>query len=349
MNKMAMSRLCETAQVTFPHIHARIDFLYSQCLAFGGDREVRLHRCFEDREPYFATDAQMILVNWPVKSQRGTVPLLHMATVHKSSQFVVEATVDYDPDVDPDDLEAEMEAVGDFAKPRSMREHARLWPAREYQASVIGSLPHIFAVPCKAGEMQQHGEARRALDQRADRRAAKTENEVSLPMSRHRTIGRFGGALTDHDLRRDKTLAAPADARPWHPQHASCSQAGRQLAAQHSAALNEQSLIDGFVADAYRHVVREVDLQASGNLLRAPGPSPSPVLSRTMPAVLPRNGGTRDESAARGHDDAGKSLLHISAQRRVEFKLGRFGPTSRAIRMPLGSRRPKRNMSPALA
>lgn len=144
MNKMAMSRLCETAQVTFPHIHARIDFLYSQCLAFGGDREVRLHQCFEDREPYFATDAQMILVNWPVKSQRGTVPLLHMATVHKSSQFVVAATVDYDPDVDPDDLEAEMEAVGDFAKPRSMREHARLWPAREYQASVMGSLPHIF-------------------------------------------------------------------------------------------------------------------------------------------------------------------------------------------------------------
>jgi hypothetical protein len=59
-----------------------------------------------------------------------------------------------------------------------------------------------------------------------------------------------------------------------------------------------------------------------------------------MPAALPRNGRTRDQSAARGHDDAGKSLLHISAQRRVECKLGRFGPTGRPIGMPLGSRCP---------
>lgn len=52
--------------------------------------------------------------------------------------------------------------------------------------------------------MQQHREARRALDQGADRRTAKTEGEVSLPMSQYRSIGCFGGALTDHDPRRDK-------------------------------------------------------------------------------------------------------------------------------------------------
>ena len=107
--------------------------------------------------------------------------------------------------------------------------------------------------------MQQHREARGALDQRADRRAAKAQDEVSFPVSRHRSIGRFGGALTDHDLRRDKAFASPAYARPGHPQHAPCSQAGGQLAAQRSPALNEEGLIDGFVADAHRLVVREVD------------------------------------------------------------------------------------------
>jgi hypothetical protein len=94
VNKMTMSRLCETAQVSFPHIHSKIDFLFNQCLAFAGEREGRLHQCFEDKEPYFSTDAQTILVNWPVRNRRGTVPLLHMATVHKSSQFVVAATID---------------------------------------------------------------------------------------------------------------------------------------------------------------------------------------------------------------------------------------------------------------
>ena len=170
-----------------------------------------------------------------------------------------------------------------------------------------------FAVPGEAGKMQQHREARGALDQRADRRAAKAQDEVSFPVSRHRSIGRFGGASTDHDLRRDETFAAPAYPRPGHPQHASCSQAGGQLAAQRSPALNEEGLIDGFVADAHRLVVREVDRQASSNLLRAPGPGPSPILSRAMPPALPRNGRTRNGSATRGHHDAGKSVLHISA------------------------------------
>ncbi len=144
VNKMAMSRLCEAAQVTFPHIHSKIDFLFNQCLAFAGEREARLHQCFEGKEPFFSTDAQTILVNWPIKNRRGTVPLLHMATVHKSSQFVVAATIDYDPDIDPEELEKAMDAVGDFAKPRSMRRFARLWPASEYRASVAKRLRHIF-------------------------------------------------------------------------------------------------------------------------------------------------------------------------------------------------------------
>ncbi|MGY3464725.1 hypothetical protein ACVW0I_001596 [Bradyrhizobium sp. LM6.11] len=56
-----------------------------------------------------------------------------------------------------------------------------------------------------------------------------------------------------------------------------------------------------------------------------------------MPAPLPRNGGTRNGSAGRGYDAASKSLLHISAQGCIERKLGRLGPASGSIRMPLGS------------
>src|SRR3546814_9117969 len=57
-------------------------------------------------------------------------------------------------------------------------------------------------------------------------------------------------------------------------------------------------------------------------------------LSRAMPAALPRHGGTRNGNTIRGEDDAGKSLLHISAQGCVERKLGRFGATRRSISMP---------------
>ena len=74
-----------------------------------------------------------------------------------------------------------------------------------------------FTMPREPGKMQQHREACRALDQRANRRTAQAEDQVSLPMSRHRPIGCFGGTLTDHDFRRDIAFASPAYARPGHP------------------------------------------------------------------------------------------------------------------------------------
>jgi len=126
INKAPLSRLCETAQVGFPQIYEKIDFLYQQCLAFSAEREKRLPACFEGKRPFFATDVQTILVNWPVKNRRGTIPLLHMATVHRRTQFVIASTVDYDPDVDPEKLEAAMVAAGDFTKVRARRKHARL-------------------------------------------------------------------------------------------------------------------------------------------------------------------------------------------------------------------------------
>lgn len=136
-----------------------------------------------------------------------------------------------------------------------------------------------------------------------------------------------------------KPLPRPR-ARPGHPQHASCSQAGCQLAPQRSAPLNEQGLINGLVTDAHRLIVREVDRQTPSNLLWAPGPRPSPILPRALATAIPRHGGNRNRSAIWGHGDAGKLLLHISAQGHVECKLRRLGAPRRSIRMPLRGRSP---------
>src|SRR5215213_7619400 len=181
-----------------------------------------------------------------------------------------------------------------------------------------------ITVACQAGKMEQQREAGCALDQGADSRAAKAQDEVAFPVPGHRPIGSFGRTLADHDLGRDKTLAAPADPRPRHPQHPPCSQAGREFAPQRSFALDEEGLIDGFVADAHGRVVRKVDRQASGNLLRAPGSGPPPILSLAMPAALPGDSRTGNGNTARSDDDASQSLLDISAQARVEGKLRRL-------------------------
>ncbi|MFX4300323.1 hypothetical protein [Pseudosulfitobacter pseudonitzschiae] len=145
VNKVPISRIRETLGVTYGHIYNKIEFLEEQCLKFAARREERLADCFQASDPSFATDAQVILVNWPVKRRRGTIPLLHMATVHQGSQFVVAATVDYDPSVSPGRLDEEMIRSGDFALPRSMRQQARLWSAREYESGLMRMNRAIFS------------------------------------------------------------------------------------------------------------------------------------------------------------------------------------------------------------
>lgn len=144
VNKVPLSRICEINSVTFPQVYAKIDFIYRQCLALGAEREKNLARCLGGKDPVFATDAQTILLNWPVRGRRGTVPLVHMSTVHNGSQFVVASTVDYDPGVAAEDVDREMEACGDFLLPRAMRRHARLWSEREYRDAVLRGLPGFF-------------------------------------------------------------------------------------------------------------------------------------------------------------------------------------------------------------
>jgi hypothetical protein len=102
-----------------------------------------------------------------------------------------------------------------------------------------------------------------------------------------------------------------ARACPWHPQSPSGAQAGRQLAAQRASTLNEQRLIDGFMADAHCLIVREINLQATGDLLRAPGICPPPVLPWSMSTAFPGHGRTGNRSPAWSDDDASQSFLHI--------------------------------------
>src|SRR5919107_1657856 len=89
-----------------------------------------------------------------------------------------------------------------------------------------------------------------------------------------------------------RTASAPWPARagPRDAQSPPAPQAGGQVTAQGSAALNEQRLIDGLMADAHRLVLRKVEPQAASDLFRTPRRSPASVLPGPMTAALPRHG-----------------------------------------------------------
>ena len=62
-------------------------------------------------------------------------------------------------------------------------------------------------------------EPSRAFNQCSDGGAAKTENEITLPMSWHGTVGDLYRAMADHDLGRYEVLASPTRARSRHSEH----------------------------------------------------------------------------------------------------------------------------------
>ena len=158
-------------------------------------------------------------------------------------------------------------------------------------------------------------------------------------MTWHGAVIGFGWTLTTHDVGRDEVFAAQADTPAGCAQAASRPQAGGQFTPQGAAALHEERLVDGFVADTHRLVVRKVDGQASGDLFRAPGPRPSSILSWSVPASLPRQRRPRDRAAATGTHDAGEPFFHIGAQGCVPGKLSRLGTTSGAVGVPLSDGR----------
>ena len=99
-------------------------------------------------------------------------------------------------------------------------------------AGQCGAVLHTgdVAVTFHARQMQQNREARRSLDQRADRGTSQAQDQVTLPMTRNRPIVGFLRPLADHDLRGNEGLAPPPESRPRHPQRSAGAQASGQFA-----------------------------------------------------------------------------------------------------------------------
>ena len=177
------------------------------------------------------------------------------------------------------------------------------------------------AVAFHSGKMQQHCEPRGAFHQSADRRSAQADDQVTFPVSGYGPISCFRRSFTDHDLRRDEGFAPPAATCPRHAQCPSRAKAGGQLTTECAAALYVERLIDRLMTDPHRlifgPVPRIVDPKTVRDLLRTPGPGPSPVLPRPMPTTVPDDAWPLDHRSIRCRDPTRKPILHIAPQRLI--------------------------------
>jgi hypothetical protein len=78
-------------------------------------------------------------------------------------------------------------------------------------------------------------------------------------MSRHCSIFDLSRPLTDQQLRRNELAAAITRPSPRYPKCSAGAKAGDELAAECSASLDVESLIDCFMGDTHRFVVWKFD------------------------------------------------------------------------------------------
>ena len=81
----------------------------------------------------FATDSQALTINWPSRKRRFPVVFQHLCTAHARWGFIMEASFQLDPDISPEEAEAQALAANED-QVSAFRRHARIWTKTEFDA-----------------------------------------------------------------------------------------------------------------------------------------------------------------------------------------------------------------------
>ena len=132
MNKSPMRRICEVADIHPETLYQRIDFFYRQCLAFVSARERRLLEGMTIRRLYLAVDRQDYTVTWSNQDDKRNVVMHAVGSADHATGYVFGMHLDFDPTVDPEEIERDAEARNEMAISYPFRRYARLWLKSDY-------------------------------------------------------------------------------------------------------------------------------------------------------------------------------------------------------------------------
>jgi transposase-like protein len=141
MNAMPLRRIIKVLGISPNQLYDRIDFLHKQAQLFAGARE----RTLVDREDlgkrYVSVDRQKLVVNWHSRDARKNTTLLSIATADQATGFVFAVNVNFDPALDPEQVERDMLRFGDPKRPRAFRRYARVWLPADWDAAAGKAKP----------------------------------------------------------------------------------------------------------------------------------------------------------------------------------------------------------------
>jgi hypothetical protein len=141
MNKMPFKRICEAAGIgSMNALYWKIDFIHQQCLAFAAAREKKLLEDMPIRRLYIGTDRQDYMVNWTNAADKRNVVLHAVGSADNETGYVFGLHLNFDPLLDPDQIERDAESRGDFNVKAPFRRYASVWLKKDYQYAIKDNL-----------------------------------------------------------------------------------------------------------------------------------------------------------------------------------------------------------------
>lgn len=114
VNKVPFRRICEVEGIGMPTLYRKIDFIHRQCLSFAAQRERNLPTLPLARL-YIGVDRQDYMINWSDADDRRNIIFHAVGSADNTTGYVLGLHLNFDPSLDPDVIEKDAIASGDYA------------------------------------------------------------------------------------------------------------------------------------------------------------------------------------------------------------------------------------------
>lgn len=135
VNKVPMRRICEILTVNPATLYNKIAYLNHVMSKFSEEQETKLMRSeIKLKRAYVSVDRQDHTLNWGTQLDRRNIRLGAIGAVENTSGYVLAMQLNFDSDMDPNDVEADAIARDDYELPPVFRHYARVWLRRDYDS-----------------------------------------------------------------------------------------------------------------------------------------------------------------------------------------------------------------------
>ncbi len=126
MGKSPMRRIVEITKLSPKVVYERIDFLYEQAQAVLAHYESKLPQ-MPIKRLYIGVDQQEYAINWSQREDKKNVILNACAMADNSTNYVFSMHTNFDPSINPEEVDYYNYQTGEENIPAVHRRYARLW------------------------------------------------------------------------------------------------------------------------------------------------------------------------------------------------------------------------------